>query len=298
MRASMDRNRAEIAIVTPSYWRDFERCRLLVESAERFATGHARHCILISRSDVPLFRQLERPGVELVELEAVLPRGFVEFPWNRRYWLTPFSLPVRGWILQQIGKIAFAASLHEDVALFMDSDTFFLRPTDLRRFVRDDGRVRLFRTPGNGSAEQRRWHEAAHRLLDSSQPIRASGYIGNAISWRTDVARAMTRRLRDVHGRPFTTTLARSLSWSEYILYGDFCEFDPAMDALHFADDSAFCHEHWDEVPLSAEGVRTWMREAPAEACTGMISAKSGTPIETYRPLVLEGAAVGRAPSV
>ena len=47
------------AIVTASYAPDFERCRLLCETIDRFVTGAPRHYILVEQRDVALFRQLE-----------------------------------------------------------------------------------------------------------------------------------------------------------------------------------------------------------------------------------------------
>ena len=47
------------AIVTASYAPDFERCRLLCETIDRFVTGASRHYILVEQRDVALFRQLE-----------------------------------------------------------------------------------------------------------------------------------------------------------------------------------------------------------------------------------------------
>ena len=47
------------AIVTPSYAGDFERCRLLCESMDRYVTGYTRHYLLVASHDVERFRALE-----------------------------------------------------------------------------------------------------------------------------------------------------------------------------------------------------------------------------------------------
>ena len=49
---------ATTAIVTASYAPDFERCRLLCETIDRFVTGASHHYILVEQRDVALFRQL------------------------------------------------------------------------------------------------------------------------------------------------------------------------------------------------------------------------------------------------
>src|SRR4029077_2801169 len=50
---------AEAAIVTASYAADFERCRLLCQTIDRFVTGMSRHYILVEERDVARFRALE-----------------------------------------------------------------------------------------------------------------------------------------------------------------------------------------------------------------------------------------------
>jgi hypothetical protein len=57
----------------------------------------------------------------------------------------PFP-PVRGWILQQVIKLAAVAASGDDAVLVVDSDVEFVRPFTAEMFVRD-GRVRFFRKP-------------------------------------------------------------------------------------------------------------------------------------------------------
>src|SRR5690242_7580212 len=45
----------EAAIVTASYGPDFERCRLLCETIDRFVTGMSQHYILVEERDVAQF---------------------------------------------------------------------------------------------------------------------------------------------------------------------------------------------------------------------------------------------------
>jgi len=42
-------------MVTPSYWRDIDRCALLLESAARYVPRDVRHYVVVARRDVPLF---------------------------------------------------------------------------------------------------------------------------------------------------------------------------------------------------------------------------------------------------
>ena len=45
------------ALVTASYHKDFERCKLLCETVDRHVSGFTNHYILVEPRDVPLFRQ-------------------------------------------------------------------------------------------------------------------------------------------------------------------------------------------------------------------------------------------------
>jgi hypothetical protein len=46
------------AIVTASYAPDFERCRLLCETMDRFVSGFSKHYLLVEHGDVATFRAL------------------------------------------------------------------------------------------------------------------------------------------------------------------------------------------------------------------------------------------------
>ena len=62
------------AIVTASYAPDFERCRLLCETIDRFVAGAPRHYILVEQRDVALFRQLETRDRVIISERDLLPR--------------------------------------------------------------------------------------------------------------------------------------------------------------------------------------------------------------------------------
>ena len=51
-------NNLSIALVTPSYKPDFERCKLLTESVECCLQGDVTHYLVIDRKDFHLFKQL------------------------------------------------------------------------------------------------------------------------------------------------------------------------------------------------------------------------------------------------
>lgn len=275
------------SFVTPSHAPDFDRCELLLRSRERYVSGLTQHYVIVTRDDYPLFQQLQRPGVTLLVTEDVMSTWTLPVNLHRRVWLNTVALPVRGWIMQQLVKIELAASLSDDAVVFIDSDCAFVRPFDSRQLIDAEGRLRLFQVPELAIAEQQKWHETAHRLLGISAPVQPRGYIGNPVSWKPTNARSMISQLESVNDQHWTTSLMRTLTWSEYILYGDFCEHVLGLGPSgHFTDSTQWCAEHWDETPMNRAQLAEWFNAIPATVPLAMISAKSGTAVADYEDLV------------
>ena len=103
------------AIVTASYAPDFERCRLLCETIDRFVTGAPRHYILVEQRDVALFRQLETRNRMVISERDLLPDWLRPYNdplslFSRRIWLSRSTQPLRGWHVQQLRRIAIASA--------------------------------------------------------------------------------------------------------------------------------------------------------------------------------------------
>ena len=69
-----------VAIATPSYSGDFERCRLLCASIDRFVSGHAVHYLLVEDRDLELFAPLAGPRRQVIPESALLARLEREHP--------------------------------------------------------------------------------------------------------------------------------------------------------------------------------------------------------------------------
>jgi hypothetical protein len=244
------------ALLTKSYAGDHAMCRELCASIDAHMPT-ARHYLVVDRVDLPLFAPLAREGRTVLESEGFLPGMASLRALGRRWWLSLSAPPVRGWIQQQIAKIAVAASLREDVIVLVDSDVVFFRPIDAARLKRD-GRVRLYHAPGAArEGEHLRWHEVAADLL--GLPRRGyfgADYITNGVTWRPDVVRAMIARIERTTRLPWRVALARRLQFSEYILYGVFAEHVPGPHAEElFLEARDLCHCSWHYDLGSAEGV-------------------------------------------
>ena len=79
-------NSLSYALVTPSYWMDVERCRLLIESTERWVTPPLRHYFVIANRDLPLFRPMLNSRATLIVAEDIIPKWLFRIPGLRRFW--------------------------------------------------------------------------------------------------------------------------------------------------------------------------------------------------------------------
>lgn len=224
-----------IGLITKSFSGDYEICRLLCETMDRHVT--AEHLLIVPRSDMSLFETLRGPRRTIVPEEDFLPRGMARAPlpgpaWRRRLglprrdvYLTTFSPPVRGWIAQQLVKLGAAAALDWDVVLHVDSDVAFVRPLDPTRLIRD-GAVRFYRDPAAGRLPTHdRWHEVAGEVLGApGTRYFGADYIGTVVAWSPEIVREMTARIARIAGEDWRKALARRPHFSEYILYGAFCD--------------------------------------------------------------------------
>jgi hypothetical protein len=227
----------KIVLLTCSFNRDLELCDLLCMSLDHVGGDYDEHVIVVPRRDLTCFAYLAGGRRRLIAAEEVLPSWLVRAPMpppvvrcrvralRRDVWLSPFHGVVRGWITQQILKIAASLHVGADVLVHTDSDVFFVRPLRREALV-TDGRVRLFRNPAMAAAPSHApWHEAAARLF-GLEPTGWFGadYIDHLVVWRRDVVEAMVERIETVAGRAWPRTLAGAPTFAEYILYGVFAE--------------------------------------------------------------------------
>lgn len=277
----------KFAIVTPSYQPDFERCRLLCETVNRHVRGDWRHYVIVDRRDRDLFREVAGPRTEVVVKEQVLPRWVRRVPLQKRWWWSWKSLPIRGWIIQQLIKIGVGDHIDADAYLFVDSDLAFCRPCDVGDFVRG-GKLRLFRAPGAAREEsQFRWHRTAARLL--GLPVRdyfGATYIGAMVTWRRDHLREMYGRIREATGKNWVLAASRQLHLAEYILYGVYVEHVLGGGHAHFFDDSPICQISWEYDIRTDADIERFFDEVRPEHVAVMFSSKLHIPVEKYRHLL------------
>jgi hypothetical protein len=280
-------NKFNFAIITPSYAPDFERCQLLSRSIEQFISPYVTHYIIVDQRDLPLFRQLQRPKTEIITKEAILPWWIKRIPLVKNTWMSLKSIPIRGWILQQIVKIAVAQHIEQNILVFVDSDVVFIRHFNFQSFIREE-RVRLFRRPNEDNKQSHfKYHQSTSRLL-GLPPMNYVGarYIGQLITWRRDNVLKLCAHLENISGANWVETLGNSLQLSEYLLYGAFVDYFLKEQSGHYSDDQNICHEYWDTLSMSDEQLQNFISGIRPEHVAVMISAKAGMSVQRYQALL------------
>ena len=281
-----------IALITASYARDFEACRLLAQSIDAYVTGFSRHYVVVASEDVALFSQLAGPGREIIDAARLLPKMF-ELPLRRRgrryFWRFGMRAPVFGWHLQQLRKIAMTLAQPEARVLHIDSDNCFCRPFDLGALAA--GRVKLQREAGGahaGRPEHVVWWQNAHRALGLPAPaLPGDDYVGQMIVWEKASTEAMVARIGAASGRPWWLTLARQRDFSEYMLYGVAVSSDAELMARHEVVTESPCLAYWDGPALDAATLAEFARGLKPQQAAIAVQSFTGTPIEVLRDFAL-----------
>ena len=158
-----------IAFVTPSYAPDLELCRDLHASLLATVPASTVHHVVVPDGDTPQFRELEGPQCRIWPVSELVPRRFVTVPrWNGSVdcW-RPWPPVPRGWVMQQLVKLALTTRLNADAVVLIDSDVVMARPVTAATFM-EQGRATMYHDAGAVHYGMKRhviWHAVARRLL-------------------------------------------------------------------------------------------------------------------------------------
>lgn len=277
------------ALITPTFAGDFEQFSLLAHTVERHIPEHVPHYIVVPSADYDTFKPLRSQRTRLLKEEDVLPRWTQGLFKLGRYRVTSRSLPIRGWILQQMIKLAAPSYAPEDVYLYVDSDVAFLKPFDPADEFLRDGKVKLFCEiaqddwPASVVEQCLSWRKISRRLLGiTHEQNPRAGYVGNVIPWRRDVVQSLQAYLDQGWGRSWPERIARCKYFSEYMLYGVYVENVLGYEAAgHYPDDTVRALESWEATEQSVDDLTT-MRDqklSPHHLAL-MVSCKGQTPAE------------------
>ena len=270
----------DIAIVTPSFARDLELCCTLNRSVLEFLPAGVRHYIVVDRRDMRLFQGLRGDRTIVLSKQDIVP-NMLQLPKSNRWLMAAPILPVHGWLVQQIAKIAMAKMLSEHTLLMVDSDAVFVRDVDLAIFS-NGTESRLFTQRGaigRDMAAHVTWHRNACALLGISVPFAPplDDYIGQVISWKRDLVLEMCARIETTSGRPWYEAIARTRQFSEYMTYGLFAEHVAGRSGNVWIDEHPRCNSHWNPVALSSGDIQRFVDALDADDLAMMISTHSRT---------------------
>lgn len=272
-----------LAVITKSYAPDFEQCVALNRSVLENSPGPVHHHIIAPRSDIKLFARLAGPRTHIRCEADFLPRAFVPVPFtNFKINLRRPFPPVRGWILQQVIKLAAVSASEDDAVVIADSDVEFFRRFTAETFVRD-GKVRFFRNPEQIDERLPRhmiWHRVARALL-GLPPAKPPypDYISSPLVWDPTVVRQMLARVTAATGRPWPTAIAMQVHFSECVLYGVFVDNVVGAPANSFASDDSLCLVYWENTPLNPDSAAQFIRAVRPTDVAAVIQSKSRTPL-------------------
>ncbi len=282
----------KFAIITPSYAPDFERCKLLSWSIEKFVSPSVNHYIIVEESDFQLFSQLQKPNTKIITKESILPWWIKRLPslGSKNVWLSLKTLPIRGWLIQQFIKIAAAQYTSEEILVFVDSDVVFVRPFNLQDCIQGD-KVRLFRVANKNKNDIKaslKWNRTTSCLLGLPPIDYPHIYVGQIITWRRDNLLKLYQHIEKTSQKGWMETLCSSLDLSEYLLYGVFVDYVLKEESGHYYDDRCICPGYWKSVSMSDKELENFFAETPDNCGAVMISAKAGMSIslERYQSLL------------
>ena len=295
-----------VALLTASYAKDIERFSLLAESIDTWLSGYTRHYVLVNDEDVPLFARFASDKRVIVPASRYLPKWLFALPpalqfGSRRVSLSLLSSPVHGWHVQQILKIAGVLNASEQRVCILDSDNLFFREFDVSRYAGDE-KAPLFVTRkaiGADHPVHGVWLRTVDQLLGIEQrSFPADDYVGNALVWDKDTARAMTDAIKSATGLNWSLALCRKKKFSEYLLYGNFVATSPEHLARHRLTEDSIAVSHWDDTPLDRPAIEAMMRTAAPEQVALCIQSYSSTSIDDIRDVFRLSSRERRAPSL
>ena len=271
-----------LAFVTPSYGPDLERCALLVESLDRFGPSF-RHYIIVDRVELPDFAHLASERTILIESEAVIDSRFFRIPWKGGIWLNWRTLPVRGWISQQIKKLASAKVVTEDVLVMTDSDATFVKPVTVDHFL-VDAKVGLLDVDYCADMVPK-WTAVATQLLGLDTPPGLRGHVGTMIAWHRGHMFGLLDRIEHTTAMPWQVAIARQRTFSEYILYGVYIREVLGYPASRHAPSTrALVKQPWDYQLSMPTEMERFFADIDQENIAIMIHSKDGLPVSAARP--------------
>jgi Family of unknown function (DUF6492) len=271
-----------LAFVTPSYGPDFERCALLVESLDCFASAH-RHYLIVDAPDVARFKSLASNRTIIVDSREVMDARFTRLPLRGGTWINWRTLPMRGWISQQIRKLASPRVADEEILVMIDSDTALVRPftPDHVREGDDLGLLDVDYCAGMVP----KWTIVAEDLLGLSSPTPLRGHVGHLICWHRDHILGLQKHVEATTGLPWQVAVGRKPTFSEYITYGVYVREVLGYEASrHQPTTRPLVKQPWNYDLRTDAGRTAYFAEIEPDNIAVMVHSKDGISPADVRP--------------
>ena len=205
-------------------------------------------------------------------------------------WVQARGRPIRGWLLQQLVKLAVAEWLSADVLVHADSDVVLIRPFSADAVVDGAGRVRLYERPDYVDEVlpyHVRWHRSAEKLLGvGPATLPMSDYISSLVPWKRQNAVALLEHLERSTGRHWLRALAEAWDVSEYTLYGRFVRDVLGASSGQFVSSSPLCLDYYKREPLTVPELTTFLDRVGEGAIAVSLTSKAGMKPEHYVELL------------
>lgn len=247
---------------------------------DTFLSGNWKHYVVVDRPHFQMFRHLQGPRRSVLVTEDVLPEptrllfhvpfiGGRSITWSRSAGIS------FGWHLQQMVKIGIASLLQEDGLAYCDSDTFFLRPFDVKELTRDNT-FRLLRAEPAAKAEDTpnpTFTKTCISMLGLPADGLYNGYVDNFVTWHRQSVVQLQDYLANRFGGKWRRAFRNRLNVSEYNLYGLYVDhLSPERD-VHFHTGEPLCKTYWKTETLSEAQVQQLCQSlAPNEVMVGVQS--------------------------
>jgi hypothetical protein len=290
--------RAEISLVTPTFHGDLESCRLLCDSIDTFVTGYDRHYLVVTDEDVAMFSSFATEKRLVIAESALLPQtvwplpDFLRWKGRRYYWAPGIGLPVYGWHMQQLRKLAMTVHQPCPRVMCLDSDNCFVRPIDLAKEL-DTAKSPLYADLGGVNPERPHhvvWQHNAYRLLGFPEPtLPGDDYVGQMIVWDRESVASILKRIETVTKLPWWKALCRARNFSEYILYGVGVMNDQALRSRHEVVTDSLCHSYWSGPALDEAGIAAHVAGMTSRQCAISIQSHTTTASSLIRKVAFAG---------
>ena len=290
-------NSTSVAIITPSYAADYERCRLLCDSIDRFVEDQPDHYILVDNDDYALFASLAGQRRHIINERDILPgwlrsfrTGFSEKA--RKVWVSTRTWPMRGWHVQQLRRIAIAHHIGHAGLLYCDSDMLFVRSfsTDL---LWQDGNFRLYRNPlgihdklPDGGHLHYAWTRHAAKLNGLDEPdFPAHDYINNLVSWRRSDVVGLCKHIERVCDKDWLSAIGSKRSFSECQIFGAYADGVLNGEGVWHGE-GPLCQTYWSGEALTRHSAAAFIESLKPEQVAIGVQSFTGTNPAILRALI------------